>query len=102
MFQSYACATEIQIIIVKLEVFIVEAYFHDSYFIASREAAEFWRRVNLAAPLLMWVQHARRLQLVGVKQYPHQEKEAKGQLPNKAQLCRSEKYLYRGKENVRV
>lgn len=34
-----------------------------------------------------------RLQIVGVKQYPHQEKEAKGQLPNKAQLCRSEKYL---------
>ena len=83
-------------------MFIVEAYFHESYFITSREVAEFWRCVNLAAPLLMWVQHARRLQLGEVKQYPHQEKEAKGQLPNKAQLCQSEKYLYWGKENVRV
>ena len=34
-------------------MFIVEAYFHDSYFITNRGVAEFWRHENLAAPLLI-------------------------------------------------
>lgn len=51
MFQSYKYATEVEII-VKLEMFIMEAYFHDRILLRSREVVEFWRCVNLAALFL--------------------------------------------------
>ena len=66
-------------------MFVTETYFHNSILSPGREVAEFWRCVNLAATLLIWVQNTRRIWLDEVKKHPHQEEEEKGQLINEAQ-----------------
>lgn len=48
-------------------MFVTETYLHDSILSPSREVAEFWRCVNLAAMLLIGVQNTRRIWLDAVK-----------------------------------